>query len=94
MIYHTVMLTETDGEWAVSFAKSETDREETKTVPNPQGWYHYPITETKKDAASKLIICVAEAHMEEMHRLDKSMQGLKTLALRVASGGVDGFVPR
>jgi len=52
------------------------DREDVKTVPSPNGFYHSPITEPLDVAIDKLVATMIQSHEEEIRKLSESLAKL------------------
>jgi hypothetical protein len=52
------------------------DREDVKTVPSPNGFYHSPIAESEDVAIEKLIATMIQSHEEEIRKLSESVAKL------------------
>lgn len=57
------------------------DREDVKTVPNPNGFYYAPITEPVYVAFEKLVATMIQSHEEEIRKLSESVAKLVELRL-------------
>lgn len=89
MIYNTVHINPTKvskhkESWEVSIDKSnKMDREDTKTLPNPLGFYHYPEAMSEREATETLIKVMVGRHEEEIARLTVSKNALLLLLSEV-----------
>ncbi len=86
MIYNTVRITDvidfSNGKqyWTASIETSNVERENTKTIPNGSGYYHFPVHKmSNKKALEKLRNIMAKEHTEEIERLTYSLQKLLDL---------------
>lgn len=83
MKFYTVRVEPTGSvnrDWKVSYDKTSTlKREETQTVPNAQGFYHYPEA-LPDDVALKLLVGrMIQVHHEEILNLMASKRALENL---------------
>lgn len=71
--------------WGITDYLDPQDREEVKTVPHPNGYYHSPESEDITFAKIKLIDVMVAAHLKRISDLDKSMNMLFDLRCRVVN---------
>ena len=82
MKYNTVEIRPTHrNEWQVSFSHDPTDRVEKPTRPSGLGVYHYPDSTTKEEAFNALKRHMIDKHLDEIKRLQKSLQKLYNLEI-------------
>jgi hypothetical protein len=79
MVYHTVKVENVGSKWVVTYTKSDVEREETKTIPNAMGFYHYPSTMSDKEAVHTLVDAMVIRHTAEIERLTESKIALSDL---------------
>lgn len=79
MIYKTVQVTPNGDTWLVAFKKNPLERKIEKTKPHSLGFYHYPETMNDQEALGVLLRCMISRHEEEIERLNKSLEALKSL---------------
>lgn len=66
----------TNDGWVVSNYIDNTDRVDTETMPNANGFYHYPETMSFQEAKEILLDCMIAAHAERIENLTKSKAAL------------------
>ena len=76
MIYDIANIVPKNGEWNVWFQLDDTDRQSSKTTPNPLGFYYYPRKIGKTKAFNELKNYLIARHTQEIERLNKSLDKL------------------
>ena len=79
MKYNTINIHIRDNKWLWHLEIRPEEREETETVPNANGWYHFPSTMLPSEAFKKLRACMVKRHKFEIKRLEKSLTELQKL---------------
>lgn len=79
MIYNIIKISQNKKGWKVSFQDVPGERIEGPTLPNPSGFFYYPVTMSKKEAFSELKKAMIESHVEEIIKLRMSLNKLKEL---------------
>lgn len=75
-----------DFKWDIKTSKIDGEREEKETFPSSSGFYYYPSTTPTQEAFDKLKKCMIDKHIEEIERLEKSLQKLEELKYESISG--------
>lgn len=79
MIYHTMCIRENKNGFECFTLRSDVDREETQTVPNLMGFYHFPETMDEQTAKQKLKKCLIKEYQKEILRLQNNVNSLLKL---------------
>ena len=70
-----------DNEWVASHHKIEGERMDVTPVPNPLGYYYYPVSMPHIDAFLALRRVMIAAHKDKINRLMQSLDKLEWLDL-------------
>ena len=71
-----------NGGWETFIVSLDGDRDvRTPQSPHPLGFYHYPATESHRKAFGKLKRLLEKKHIEELDRLQDSLNQLDRLKL-------------
>ena len=79
MKYTRLRIDQEGNGWKVLFIPDSQDRVSRETKPNPIGFYHFPETKDRKEALNELIVCMAEAHIKKVERVQMSLNELLKL---------------
>jgi len=86
MKYDTVMINVVDDRYSVVFLSDDSEREETETTPNDEGYYHYPRIMSPELALNKLkkhMIDNISKDIKHLQEKIEKMNKLQTPSIRI-----------
>ena len=81
MQYNLIKIEPKKDEWTVSISAVDGDREIADTLPNPLGYYYFPVSMSKEVAFETLRERMNKAHMEKIANLQMSLRKLQKLKI-------------